>query len=254
MGAKYLLRFDDICPTMRWSVWNAVEALLVRYEVCPLLAVVPDNHDLELMVEAARNDFWDCVRQKQSHGWYIGLHGYQHRYETSESDLLGINARSEFAGLPVSIQEEKLLRGLEIFEAHGVRVDAFVAPAHSFDAATLEALRRVGICVISDGFFVRPCLYHELFWVPQQIWQFYRMPSGVWTICCHSNARWDADVERLERFLSRAQAQLISFEEAVSLAQGTPARPSDLVFSQLWAQMLRGRLRAKRLQRRNQGA
>jgi predicted deacetylase len=245
MRAKYLLRFDDICPTMRWSLWNAVEALLERYDVHPILAVVPDNHDPELVVEAFRSDFWEWVRQKQLRGWCIGLHGYQYRYETSEAGLLCINARSEFAGLPVAVQEDKLRRGLAIFEAHGVRADAFVAPAHSFDEATLQALRNLRLQIISDGFFRRPCSYQGLLWIPQQIWQFRRMPAGVWTVCCHPNHWSVRDLQNLERFLERFRPQLMTFEEAVCLASHTPAQRRDLVFSWLWSSVLRGRLRAK---------
>src|SRR5688572_15384620 len=41
---QYLLRFDDICPTMNWRVWAEIESVLIQREIKPLLAVVPDNH------------------------------------------------------------------------------------------------------------------------------------------------------------------------------------------------------------------
>src|SRR5712692_12017049 len=100
MTTQYLIRIDDICPTMNWAVWRAVEDVLVRYNISPLLAVVPDNQDPHLQITPARVDFWDCVRRWQALGWTIGLHGYRHSYVTRESGLLGINSFSEFAGLP----------------------------------------------------------------------------------------------------------------------------------------------------------
>ena len=48
MSAKYLIRFDDICPTMKWSTWEKVEDILLRSNVKPILAVVPDNQDPSL--------------------------------------------------------------------------------------------------------------------------------------------------------------------------------------------------------------
>ena len=47
--ARFLLRFDDLCPTMNWAMWDAIEAHLVRMEVRPILAVVPDNRDPKLV-------------------------------------------------------------------------------------------------------------------------------------------------------------------------------------------------------------
>ena len=51
MSAKYLVRFDDICPTMNWSVWEAVEEVLVEADIKPILAVIPDNQDDHLKID-----------------------------------------------------------------------------------------------------------------------------------------------------------------------------------------------------------
>ena len=46
--ATYLVRFDDICPTMNWEAWEQVENVLVSEGIRPILAVVPDNRDENL--------------------------------------------------------------------------------------------------------------------------------------------------------------------------------------------------------------
>ena len=71
-SARYLVRFDDICPTMSWSVWEEIEAALIASEVRPLLAVVPANEDRTLMVAPPADDFWARVRGWQARGWAIG--------------------------------------------------------------------------------------------------------------------------------------------------------------------------------------
>lgn len=48
--AKYLIRFDDFCPTMNWSVWSRIEAILLSEGIRPLVAIVPDNLDKKLEV------------------------------------------------------------------------------------------------------------------------------------------------------------------------------------------------------------
>ena len=58
-AAKYLLRFDDVCPGMNWTVWREVESVLHANGVRPLVAIVPDNRDAHLNVGPARADFWE---------------------------------------------------------------------------------------------------------------------------------------------------------------------------------------------------
>lgn len=195
---RYLIRFDDICPTMNWAVWEAIESLLTRHDVRPILAVVPDNRDPKLVVDPPRNDFWEQVRRWQAKGYTIALHGYQHLYVNQNSGLLKLNPQSEFAGLPRTEQKAKLRKALAIFADHGVRAEAWVAPSHSFDLNTVEVLRELGLQVISDGLWPRPFTEaNGMTWVPQQLWSFRSAPSGVWTVCNHHNG-WSE--RRLEQF------------------------------------------------------
>ena len=79
MTAKYLLRFDDLCPTMNWDVWREVEQILYDTGVKPILAVVPDNKDEALRCGEPNSQFWEHVRQWQRAGAAVGLHGFEHR-------------------------------------------------------------------------------------------------------------------------------------------------------------------------------
>jgi predicted deacetylase len=232
-GVRYLVRFDDICPTMNWTVWERVENILQRFQVQPILAVVPDNRDPKLMVEAAVSDFWDRVRQWQSRGWTIGWHGFQHRYETVSGGLIGIHAGSEFAELDVNLQREKLAAASRIFREQGVSPSVWVAPGHSFDAVTVGLLPEFGIRVISDGFFWRPVSHRGCIWIPQQLWRFRSMPRGTWTVCCHVNSWGDAELGAFERGLQRHASSIVGLE---SVAGGEIPRQTwvDSAFSALY--------------------
>jgi len=191
-AARYLVRFDDVCPTMNWTVWEQVEGVLRRSGVRPVLAVIPDNRDPKMEVAAADEGFWERVRGWQAAGWAIAVHGYQHRYVTAERGLVGLRPRSEFAGLTAVEQEEKVAAGVDIFRREGVRADAWIAPAHSFDDITVGALAKHGVPVISDGLHWWPYRCRRgLVWVPQQLWGFRWRPFGVWTVCLHVNS-WKA--------------------------------------------------------------
>jgi predicted deacetylase len=204
MTARYLLRFDDVCPTMNWAVWDTIEPLLIGNGVRPLLAVVPDNLDAALEVGAPRADFWSRVRAWQARGWSIGLHGFQHRYVTAEPGLVGLDARSEFVGLTEDEQVQKLSAALAIFRRELVRADIWIAPGHSFDATTVAALRRLGVMAVSDGFEPFPARDAEgMLWVPQQLWRFRELPFGVWTVCMHVNAWGEAELARFRIDLAR---------------------------------------------------
>jgi glycosyltransferase involved in cell wall biosynthesis len=217
-GARYLLRFDDICPTMDWSLWNPVEDLLAAQGVKPIVAVIPDNRDPSLMISPPAPDFWDRVRGWQARGWGIGLHGYQHLAVNSESGILGFPTKSEFAGLPYEEQRRKLRLGLDIFAREGVRPDVWIAPSHSFDLVTVAALRDLGVHAISDGMALSPYRDgHGTLWIPQQFALMRPMPRGVWTFCYHATYFAEGGMATFRKRLELLRPGMISLAEAMAL-------------------------------------
>lgn len=229
-SARYLLRFDDLCPTMDWSIWDPMERFLIGQGVRPVLAVIPDNRDPQLMVAPPAPDFWDRVRGWQARGWSIGLHGYQHTYVNAEPGILRLNRQSEFAGLSYDEQYEKLRQGLAIFSREGVRADAWIAPAHSFDWVTVSALNALGVKIISDGFAFSP--FRDSLgttWVPQQFASMRPMPFGVWTFCCHPNRLSPSGVLKFRRGLQRLRPSMISLAEAAEMGNRPRSAADRLV-------------------------
>ena len=179
---QYLLRFDDICPTMNWRVWAEIETVLVQRQLKPLLSVVPDNRDPGLQVDSPAGDFWDRAGVWQERGWTIALHGFQHRYVTRNAGMVAVRKKSEFAGLQADVQREKLRRGLEIFERERITPRVWIAPGNSFDATTVALLPEFGIRVISGGYFRYPYVCpRRMTWVPQQMYYFRPAPAGCRT-------------------------------------------------------------------------
>jgi predicted deacetylase len=246
-SATYLLRFDDLCPTMNWAIWEQVETALVEMEIRPLLAVVPDNQDPVLRVDEARSDFWDRVRGWQARGWAIGMHGYQHRYVTTSSGIVGLNPMSEFAGLPLEEQRAKLKLAMAVFDREGVRPSVWVAPGHSFDRVTVSAVRDIGIRIISDGLSGRAHSDRDgVVWVPQQLWRLRWMPSGLWTVCCHHNA-WDSS--RLRGFLQRLDSyrnRIGDVATVVERGMRHEPSPADRLLPKVLLPLIRGRRRLRR--------
>jgi len=221
VNSRYLLRFDDLCPTMNWDVWTEVEHILVELKLAPIVAVVPDNEDPDLKVEPAHPDFWGEVRKWQANGWTIGLHGYQHKFVTREAGIVGIARRSEFAGLSEEEQQAKLQHATEIVRREGVTPDVWIAPSHSFDQITLLVLKQLGFQVISDGFALAPHRdSNGLLWIPQQLWRFRWRPFGVWTVCCHHNRWTKKDIASFRTAVQRYRGRISDLRSVVELYSG----------------------------------
>ena len=199
----YILRLDDACPTMKWDIWLKLEEILDKYDVKPIIGVIPDCKDPKLQFQEPKKDFWDWIKNLSQKGWYIAMHGYQHLYQTKDGGLIGLNNYSEFAGLPYEVQAEKIYKAWEIFIHNGIKPKIWMAPAHSFDINTLKALKEhTEIEYITDGFAIFPFTLYGFKWIPQQLWRFRKFPFGVWTICLHPNNMTFYDLEKLEKVLS----------------------------------------------------
>lgn len=245
LGATYLVRFDDLCPTMNWDVWSELETMLLEFSVCPILAVVPSNQDPDLKVQPARADFWYEVRKWQERGWTIALHGYQHLALTADAGVVGIARRSEFAGLSAELQEEKLRLALKIFSQEAIRPELWIAPAHSFDAMTLLALRKLGFTILSDGFALRPHRDESgMLWIPQQLWKFRWRPAGTWTVCCHHNSWRSRDLTLFRKALQTYCEQITDLSSVVALASLT--HTNLRLIDGLYARVHRGALALRR--------
>jgi hypothetical protein len=214
----FVLRFDDICPTMRWDIWAPIESVLLHYNIKPILAVVPDNQDPVLQPGPRVSDFWQRVRRWQDLGWTIAMHGFQHLYVAPDGGLVTLRKKSEFASLPTAVQEEKLRRGCEIFAREGIKSRVWIAPGNAFDETTVSLLPQFGIDTISAGWFWKPFIGpHKTTWIPCQLSILRPVPSGLWTVCYHHNSWEHADFADLLEGLERYRSDIVSLEEALKL-------------------------------------
>jgi predicted deacetylase len=216
--AKYLLRFDDLCPTMAREPFERFMALVHRHRIRPILAVVPDNQDPELNVNKPDPEFWARMRQLESAGATIGLHGYRHTCHSRGRSLLGLHSETEFAGVAEATQAEWIRSGLGILRRNGLSPRLFVAPRHGFDGATLRALVREQLPFLSDGFAARPFSRSGVVWIPQQLWGPVEKSRGLWTICLHTNTAPRHLEDRLAMFLHRHANRFTSFDEVAATA------------------------------------
>lgn len=237
--AKYIIRIDDICPTINGSTWNSIVKILNKYDIKPIIAVIPDNRDKKFLENRYNSNFWNEVKEYQKNGWMIGLHGYDHVYITKKSGLLGISANSEFVGLDYDAQYEKIRKGKRIFEQYNIRVDTFVAPSHSIDKHTIRALKNSGIHLISDGLLIRPFYWHNIKWLPCQMWDCIKYKnSGIYTVCIHVTG-WDKkQILEFEKNIIKFKDNIIS---PFSIKEYLPPKLRQIVWMYVYIYIIKSK-------------
>lgn len=215
MTIKYLIRLDDACPTMDASKWQRMEDILDTTGVRPLVGIIPCNQDPDLDIDEPDQYFWNKVHQWEQKDWAIALHGFDHVYISEEAGMNPLWKRSEFAGVPLDVQREKIRKGVAIMREHGITPKYFFAPAHTYDENTLEALRQESdIRIISDTIATKPYRYKDFVFIPQVGGHCTEMKiPGIWTFCLHPSAMKEENFAATERFLKAHRSEFISFND-----------------------------------------
>lgn len=211
--SRYFFRLDDIAPNMNWDKFNFIILLFRRYNIKPLLAVIPDNKDPELLKYPANSDFWRIIKELNQDGWTIGQHGFEHLYKTGNGGVLKINKKGEFAGIDFETQRQMTENGKKILEEKLGEINIFVAPAHSFDKNTIRALLTNNIKILSDGIALWPFKKYGIIWLPQITWRPRRFPLGFLTFTLHTNTMNSADFDNLNKFIIKNQNHIGNFSE-----------------------------------------
>ena len=108
-----LIRLDDIAENMNWDLMEKSELLFEKYQIKPILGVIPNNQDNDLLTYPKRDNFWEQVRKWKNKGWEISMHGSTHVYDkkTKNDDYFGYGGSSEFCGHSLEIQISKIKEG-----------------------------------------------------------------------------------------------------------------------------------------------
>jgi len=201
--SKYILRLDDASEYMDVAKWQRMEDLLDKYNIKPLVGIIPDNRD-PMLLNVYKHDkcFWERVNRWKQKGWGLALHGCTHEYITEDGGINPVNNRSEFAGVPLELQKEKIRCGVRILQEHGIEPCCFFAPSHTFDQNTVYALQECSsIRVISDTIAYDVYRKGEFTFVPQQSGRVRALPFKTVTFCYHPNMMNDSDFIELDSFI-----------------------------------------------------
>ena len=214
-----LIRLDYIAETMNWSMMEEVTNLFDKYNVKPVLGVIPNNRDPELLsYPKAKLNFWDQVKNWQNKGWEIAMHGNNHLYNKNNSkiDYLSHGGNTEFCGHALDIQIKKIKEGLNKFKEKDIPVRVFFAPNHTFDKNTLLALKECGLRNIIDGYGLMPYEENKMNFIPQLFYKTIALPFGIQSFQIHINYFNQQDFNNFKDFIIKYSKKIITYEQAIS--------------------------------------
>tara|TARA_B100001063_G_C16756870_1_gene553648 strand:+ start:278 stop:1012 length:735 start_codon:yes stop_codon:yes gene_type:complete len=216
MQTGLIIRLDDIAENMNWDLMNKCENLFDNYNIKPLLGVVPNNQDKELLTYEKNTNFWQKVKEWQSKGWEISMHGYSHVYdnETNKKDYFSYGGKSEFFGHSLKEQKKRIREGIKIFNSKGIKIRSFFAPNHTYDLNTFEALKDNKINFVIDGYGLFPFLENEINFIPQLFYKEIMLPYGIQSTQVHLNY-WDYNsFDKFSKFIIKNRKNIITFDQA----------------------------------------
>jgi len=213
-----LIRIDDIAENMNWNLMEKTELLFQRYDIKPVLGVIPNNKDTEFLSFPKRNDFWEKVREWKSKGWEIAMHGYTHVYDRmckKSDDYFNYGGGSEFFGHSLEIQTSRIKNGLKKFEEEKIKIRTFFAPNHTYDKNTFIALKNCGINQVLDGYGLMPYMENKIKFVPQLFKKVILLPFGIQSTQLHLNTWKQEDFNNFEKFIDKNSNKIITFDQAL---------------------------------------
>lgn len=218
--SKIVIRLDDICDTMRLETFLRMKELLDRYDISPLLGVVPLNTDSGLMINEPYPGYMELMHSCKKSGWTIAMHGTHHLYDSMAKGIVTKRPKSEFAGKSLEHQMSILKMGKAKMIADGLDTDIFFAPGHSYDKNTILALKTVGFHIISDGRSRGNYRWMDMNFVPVRYYRYATKPGGqITTLCFHLNNMDAQAFHETEKYIDKHIKEIISFDEAKKLPQ-----------------------------------
>ena len=197
---------------MNHNGWQEVESILDRYDVKPIVGIIPDSSDPLFCWEEDPRFWTETVQRWIAKGWTIAQHGYHHVYHPCKD-----GSHSEFSDLSYEEQMFRIKTGYEVMVNKGCQPSCFFAPGHTFDNTTIDVCRDFGrFDFISDGYALYPyqekgmLFFPSIFDTPHRI-----LPFGVYTFILHPSFTKQSAFSQLDRFISSNRKSFSSATEVL---------------------------------------
>ena len=212
-----LIRIDDVAENMNWDLMRKTELLFEKYSIKPVIGVIPNNKDNEILIYPKKNDFWEQVRSWRNKGWEIAMHGYTHVYDKicKKDDYFNYGGGSEFFGHSLETQISRIKSGLKKFNDEKIKIRTFFAPNHTYDENTFLALKSCGIKEVIDGHGLMPYMEKDIKFIPQLFYKVFLLPFGIQSTQIHLNYWKQEDFDNFEKFVKKNSNKIITYDQAL---------------------------------------
>ncbi len=149
-----VIRFDDYAswmatdPVLRFFMLFEKRSVPVTFAVIPFNGTfknAPGQPEAQPLTEEKT---WILRRMLSAGNFEVAQHGFSHEENAKDSP----QGSSEFSGLSLDEQTQRLTRGKELLESRlGIRVRSFAPPWNTYDENTVSALKKCGFRVFSPG-------------------------------------------------------------------------------------------------------
>ena len=143
---------------------------------------------------------------------------------------------TEFAGVPYEEQLAMLKEGTQILKAHGITPESFFAPAHTYDANTIKALKLISdIKYVSDGYALQAYRKDGMIFIPSICDGPFVMPFGLYTYVFHPSVMTEAAFVRLEKFLQANSFKVTDVDRAMERIRRNQGISGHLIENSIYA-------------------
>ena len=97
-----------------------------------------------------------------------------------------------------------------------IDINTFFAPNHTYDLNTFNALKKVGIYRVIDGYGLSPFIKNEMKFLPQLFYKLIFIPFGIQATQLHINYWKENDFENFEYFIKKNKEKIIDIDTAFS--------------------------------------
>lgn len=218
----FLIRLDDCHSRMNVQKWDQILAILKKYNIRPLVGIIPFNEDPKLIYNKTAINIHSWLHAYRNE-IVFAIHGEKHLLTSSPKSLYKGLKVSEFCSLNYNQQFLKLKNAKNWFEEIGINVNWFIAPKHSFNKDTLRACGALGLN-ISDGIEFFPYKFKEngVVLVPQIFNVARNIPiPGIYTFCYHPDTMTNEDFSKLDEFLYHKTGNFIQWEDSLNYVKGS---------------------------------
>ncbi|EMA37824.1 DUF2334 domain-containing protein [Halobiforma nitratireducens] len=152
-----VFRNDDIQPWYLHDELRAVNDVFIEAEIPVTLAIIPMvEGDAPITDDERTCEYLRSLEADHPGQFEMALHGYTHEPITEFS------GGSEFGGLPVDEQRERLVAGQELLaDCVDSPSSTFVPPMNTYDDRTVEVLAEANYTTVSGGSWFTADYYDE---------------------------------------------------------------------------------------------